>query len=234
MATEIPILRAYALATQGRYEEAEEFLRNAQGALDTLSGADLLARIRFEQGDIDSARRIWEEILRLQPENEAAKNALEEIDNPTREENTLLSYFSRKRTYVCIAVFVLMIVLSFSIGKFCGKTPLPVGQEKSTDVIAEQTLEIGKINGRVLSGLRDGILTNMTESTVLVLSGGRGKYATDRARSLSVVADCIRDSAKIPSSNILFSVSECSQEELRLSVVFSPFRCRKGTNNYAD
>ena len=83
MTNEVAILRAYAFASQGKYAEAEQMLQSLPGVLDTPSGADLLARIRFEQGDEDAARHIWEQILRVDPANEAAMKALEALDNPT-------------------------------------------------------------------------------------------------------------------------------------------------------
>ena len=82
---EVAILRAYALLSQGRYDEAEQMLAGASGALNTPSGADLLARIRFEQGLEDAAQEIWGRIHAVYPEFEPASDALAAFENPPPE-----------------------------------------------------------------------------------------------------------------------------------------------------
>ena len=226
MTNEVAILRAYAFASQGKYAEAEQMLQSLPGVLDTPSGADLLARIRFEQGDEDAARHIWEQILRVDPANEAAMKALEALDR-----------FCRKWKYIVAAVLAVLIGISFSIGKACSKdkpVQSQVAQQQVPVVIAEQTLEIAKINGKVLAGLRDGILTNMTDKTVLVLSGGVGRHITDRINNLAVVAECIHGITRVLAKDILLCVAENSQQELNVKIVSKPVSQVEGVTRYVD
>ena len=71
----------------------------------------------------------------------------------------------------------------------------------------------------MLAELRDGILTNMTEGRVLVLSGGKGKEIVARQKTLSLVADGVRENAKIPVTRILFKASDKNSEVVRFAVV---------------
>ncbi len=229
MTSEVVILRAYAFASQGKYADAEQLLASVPEALNTPSGADLFARIKFEQGDVATARRIWEELLVVDATNESAKNALAAIDAPLdmSEIDEPEPCFCRRRKYVCAAVLAVLLGFAFSLGKaWQGRVPpsknvstICAETEPQPRIIAEQTLDISKINGRVLSQLRDGILTNMTEKTGLVMSGGRGKYATDRMRSIVVIADCLKDVAGIPLSRMMFRAGDKSEATVTFTVV---------------
>lgn len=234
MTAEVAILRAYAFASQGKYAEAEQLLASVPEALNTPSGADLFARIKFEQGDVATARRIWEELLVVDATNESAKNALAAIDAPLEmsEIDETATCFCRRRKYVCAAVLAVLLGFAFSLGKaWQGKVPpskdestICAETEPQSRIIAEQTLDISKINGKVLSQLRDAILTNMTEKTMLVLSGGRGKYITDRQNCLSVIAEIVCANTKVPLSKILFKASEKDDGVVKIVVV-------RGMNN---
>ena len=223
MTSEVAILRAYALATQGRYAEAENLLKSADGALNTTAGADLLARIRFEQDDIESAKHIWEQVLSVEPTNESALMALNASNTTTDEESVcddLEECFCRRFKFMCVAVIAILIGLAFSIGKMCvGK-----GQSEDTQefdrpvVIAEQSIPAGEINGALLRSLKNGILTNMTSSATLVLLGGKGKDVTERQKQLSIIAECIKMKAEVPLSQILFQASDQETDSITLSV----------------
>ena len=115
MTAEVAILRAYALASQHRCSEAERMLGSVPDAIRSPSGADLLARIKFEQGDIDSARRIWEEVIRIQPDNEPAKKALECIDAPLLTKR--LWGFCSGQKWTWLAIMAVLMGVSFSVGK---------------------------------------------------------------------------------------------------------------------
>lgn len=106
MTTESAILRAYALLSQGEYEDAERMLAGAQGALDTPSGADLLARLRFEQGFDDEARQIWSRIHEAFPDFEPATKALEAFENPPPETE------ESEETRRVFPVFALLVLLA--------------------------------------------------------------------------------------------------------------------------
>ena len=222
MTSEVAILRAYALATQGRYAEAENLLKSVEGALNTTAGADLLARIRFEQGDNESAKCIWEQVLAVEPSNESALKALSATNSSANEEfvcDDLGVCFGRQFKFMFAAVVAVIIGLAFSVGKVCGGRVQSDDQEAERPVIiAEQSIPVGSINGALLRSLKDGILTNMTDSTMLVLLGGNGKYITDRQKRLSVIAECIKLESKVPLSQILFQASDQESESITLSV----------------
>lgn len=222
MTAEVAILRAYAFATQGKYAEAEQLLASAPEALNTSSGADLFARIKFEQGDEPTARHIWEEMLSVDPSNESARNALVAIDSlpdlPSMEYDE--PCFCRRFKYACAVGIAVLLGVTFSIGKMCGgMKQAEITQEADCPVvIAEQSIPVGAINGVLLRSLKDGILTNMTDSTALVLSGGRGKFITDRQKRLSIIVDCIKMESKVPLSKILFQASDQESDTITLSV----------------
>mgnify|MGYP003571265699 FL=1 len=223
MTSEVAILRAYALATQGRYAEAENLLKSADGALNTTAGADLLARIRFEQGDVESAKHIWEQVLSVEPTNESALKALNAANTTMDDESVcddLEECYCRRFRFVCAAVIAVLMGLAFSVGKMCGGGGRPEASQESDSpvVIAEQSIPVRAINGAILRTLKDGILTNMTDSTTLVLLGGTGKYITDRQKRLSIIAECIKMEAKVPLSQILFQASDQETNSITLSV----------------
>lgn len=110
MTVESAILRAYALLSQGAYDESEQMLKNTDGALNTPSGADLFARICFERGNIDEAKQIWKQIHSLFPDFEPAVNALKAYENQSEDFGRCSDYSdidnSRKLPFqkkICIA-----------------------------------------------------------------------------------------------------------------------------------
>ncbi len=231
MTSEVAILRAYAYASQGKYAEAEQLLASVPEALTTPSGADILARIRFEQGDEAAARHIWEQMLAVDPSNESARKALAALDVPPCElgDDTVVPCFCRRWKYAVAALLAMLLGISFSLGKACRGTVPPQPR-----IIAEQMLDISKINGKILVELRNGILTNMTDNTVLVISGGRGKYVTDRQRCLSVIAESLSQIAGVQMGDILISVAEDSQEDVNVAIVQRLISTQKNGGRHAD
>ena len=71
------------------FEEAEQVLKDCPEALKSPSGADLLARLKFESGNNQEAKEIWERIHNAFPDFEPAVLALEAYNNDTNQ--TLLS-----------------------------------------------------------------------------------------------------------------------------------------------
>lgn len=243
MTAEVAILRAYAFATQGKYAEAEQLLVSAPEALNTPSGADLLARIKFEQGDEVAARRIWKRLLADDSTNESAKNALAALDASPCEvvvDDEVGPCFCRRWKFAIAGILAVLLGLAFSLGKSWNDAKSGSLNEPAQlscqhpRVIAEQTLEISKINGKVLAELRDGILTNMIEGAVLVLSGGKGRYVTDRQRQLSIIAENIRQITGVRMNDILISVAEDSQEYVNIAIVPRIISAPKKGEGYAD
>jgi hypothetical protein len=210
------ILKAYAFASQCNYAEAERMLKADPDALNTPHGVDLYARILYAAGHIDSARQVWEELTRSFPDYEPAHKALAASQSPMQFSQCMVdrNLLTRKIGFACVVVAVVGIAF---IGKLCQKESVPPSPEPPK-VIAETTIS-GKINGRVLASLRDGFLTNLTDEAVLVISGGSGKYVTDRQRKLAVIADCIREEAKIPFSKMYFQPASESTDEIFLHIV---------------
>ena len=141
MTSEVAILRAYALASQRKYEDAKRMLGAVPEALRTTSGADLLARIFFEEGDAETARAIWKQILRFDPANEAAWKALSVPDAPRARIRTRLLRFCRKWKCARAPLLALAAAARHFLGRFCRKgenpLPLPVCQGMPA-VVAEQ------------------------------------------------------------------------------------------------
>ena len=224
MTAESTILRAYAIAAQGNYAEAERLLKSSPESLNSPHGVDLYARILFAAGHRDEARHVWEELVRACPDFESAKRALSEDCKLTIPIETLVT---RKKKIVTAAIIAIVIGVAFSVGKlYSPRASAPI--DTAPKVIAETVLT-EKINGKILTSLKDGFLTNLTEGTSLVISGGQGKYITDRQRKLAVIADCIKEIAKIPVSKMYFQPAEESTDEVRLQIVpsFKPQEANK-------
>ncbi|MBO7182050.1 MAG: hypothetical protein J6V91_04590, partial [Kiritimatiellae bacterium] len=73
------LLCAYTLARAKQYSEAETLILSHEELSKTPEALDLLARIRMEEGDIPEARRLWQNIATVYPENKAASTALKVI-----------------------------------------------------------------------------------------------------------------------------------------------------------
>jgi hypothetical protein len=106
MNTDELILRSYALSTTGLYEEAEALLKSNTGALKSVPGLDLLARLRVEQGDDISARRLWQQVLELDPNNMRALDAIRILGTPWRIRSSF-SLVSRLTGLLIISGFAL-------------------------------------------------------------------------------------------------------------------------------
>ncbi len=218
MTVENAILRAYALASQYKYHEAEDALRSVDGAMSSLHGADLYARILCATGRKDSARGIWEEILHVQPDNEAAKLAIQSLDAPVAVDlNGVSNGIAKNYKIVIAAVLALGVGFAFSLGKHIGGT-VPAEQPEVPTILAETTVG-GKISGKILKELEHGFLTNLTENCALVIKGGSGKYITDRQKRLAVLADCIKEATKIPISQMYFQPGDESADTYTLQIV---------------
>lgn len=177
MTSESAILRAYALLIQGRHDEAEAFLRNAQGALDTPSGADLLARIRFEQGLEDEARQIWLRIHEVFPDFEPAAKAIDAFENPPPVEEDLDSEpagLPRKLWMASLAAVFIGVVASIVASiKGCGAEGV-IAQTRVevvtnfVDRVETKFVERCATNfvDRIQTEYRDRIFTNVVDRLV--------------------------------------------------------------------
>ena len=131
MTSEVSILRAYALFSQGKCDAALEMLKNAPKALNTPSGADLAARIRFEQGFADEAKAIWERIHAAFPDFAPATKALEAFAIPPEEaEESEDEDEPPRRAFPIVALLVLFLGVGCAIWGFCRKPETVVQVQK--------------------------------------------------------------------------------------------------------
>lgn len=136
MTSEVSILRAYALFSQGKCDAALEMLKNAPKALNTPSGADLAARIRFEQGFADEAKAIWERIHAAFPDFAPATKALETFANPPEEaEESEDEDELPRRAFPIVALLVLFLGIGCAIWGFCRKPETVVQKEVFTNEV---------------------------------------------------------------------------------------------------
>lgn len=224
MSPETTILRAYALASQGKLVEAELVLKSEPVCLQTPHGLDLLARILYASGQKDSAKHIWKELERVSPDYEAARNALSTNMVQIGSEPIGRDSSFRKKAGLAVAVVAIALGCAFSIGKACHRCSLDLNREQS--VVIDEVVIPGKLDGAMFITLKEGFLTNLTDNTVLVLRGGQGKYANDRQNYLANVADGLNLVAQIPLTKLYFQPAEKSTDSITLQVV-SDF-ARKG------
>ncbi len=132
MTSEVAILRAYALFSQGKCDAALEMLKNAPKALNTPSGADLFARIRFEQGFADEAKAIWERIHAAFPDFAPAIQALEAFANPPEEAETESEDNEEQlcRAFPIVAMLVLLLGIGCVVWGLCRKPETVVQVQK--------------------------------------------------------------------------------------------------------
>ncbi len=77
-------LLAFALAATGNLDDAERLIGNTPQEAMTTAEMDLLARISIVRGDDDRARTLWQGVLRREPANNGAAEALAELQGRWR------------------------------------------------------------------------------------------------------------------------------------------------------
>ena len=174
MNPEAVLISAYALATQERHDEAERLLESCPEAGQSVSGQDLLARIRLAQGRADQARQIWNRILSVEPTNPEAKAAIDALDHPICDPPNPY----RKFVIAGVIAVALGIVISI-VGALNRPVPVVVAQEHRTvfvtnvvervltnTVIKTETkvVEVEKPVERIV----ERVLTNIVDRTVEV------------------------------------------------------------------
>lgn len=174
MTSESAILRAYALLSQGRCDEAERMLKSVPESLATPSGADLLARLRFEQGFADEAREIWNRVHAAFPDFEPAAKALDAFSNPPSDGVDdggacgLSKIVRIAAVVVLVAVAVGMAVSVVSSFKGCRQQ---TNEEALPPVAVAGTVNsVTSYVDRVRTEFVDRIVTNVVERTVEVPS----------------------------------------------------------------
>ena len=162
------LMSAYALATQERFDEAEQLLESCPEAFHMVPGQDLLARIRLAQGQTDQARQIWDRILQLEPANPEARSALDALDHPI----AVPSSPYRKFVIAGVITVVLGVVITI-VGAINCSVSAVVAQEPNTVFVTnlvERVLAntIVKTESKVAEGenLVDRIVERVVKNTV--------------------------------------------------------------------
>ncbi len=101
------LLTACTLARANRLDAAEELILSDPRLNRLPAALDLLARIRARQGHIADARRLWNEILAIDPGNNAAQAALKALDTRFR---------IPKGTLFMVASIVIPVLFVITIG----------------------------------------------------------------------------------------------------------------------
>lgn len=174
MNPEAVLMSAYALATQERFDEAERVLESCPEAVKTVSGQDLLARIRLAQGQVDQARQIWGRILSVDQDNPEAKAALDALDNPIPDTPNPC----RKFVIAGAIAVVIGIAISF-IGAFNRPAPVAVAQDPCTVFVTNEvervlTNTVVKIETKIvevekpIERIVEHMVTNVVDRTIEV------------------------------------------------------------------
>lgn len=220
MTVESVILRAYAKASQGKLAEAELLLRQKPESLTLVQGLDLRARILTAKGLKDEARIVWEDVLLRDPDNQSARLALDALSSDVPEHLQVEGGFSLKAKLLCSTCLAIMLGLAFSLGKGCsqgGRGGRVVAPDEGSAI--EDIVVGARVNGKVLQGLSEGILTNCTDATFLVLSGGQGKDAIARNRNLAALALSVSEVCHIPIERIYTNPSDVDCQGYRLRII---------------
>jgi flagellar motor protein MotB len=78
----LDFLTAQNLVMNGNLDEAEHLLRKEGEQSLSIETLDLLARIAAKRGNFEQAGKIWKTVLEKDPDNEAAKAAINRLDSP--------------------------------------------------------------------------------------------------------------------------------------------------------
>lgn len=179
MTKESIILRAYALLSQGKYEEATQMLKSAPEVLNTPSGADLYARLCFEQGLIDEARQIWDHIHEVFPDFESATKALEAFEGLPKEgppKSTLAFMLKRRPKTLIIGATIISILICLYILNRSYLRQLPDGVTGCATNVTERIVTrtekhyITNFVDRVQVKFVDRVVTNIVEKRIEIPS----------------------------------------------------------------
>lgn len=96
------LLTACTLARANRLDAAEELILSDPRLTRLPAALDLLARIRAHQGNLADARRLWNEILAIDPENKQAQAALKALDQRF--------HLAPRTVFISAAITVLLLI----------------------------------------------------------------------------------------------------------------------------
>lgn len=217
MNQEAVLISAYALATQERYEEAEALLQSCPEAYNTVSGMDLLARIRHSQGRIDEARSIWQHILDADPTNESIRMAIEAIDNPEPEHDNP----HRMVMLAVLATIVLGVIAS--VVYMCRHQSIPPAAPEPSVVYVTNEVEKIVTNEvvKTVPEIVERVVTNFVDRPVEVKIPIVSVVTTEVERvvcvtnTIEINVAAINDVTDMTSTNIATNVGEPPEVEDR-------------------
>lgn len=182
MTEESAILRAYALATQGKVEDAKALL----AGLESPVAKDLLARILHDSGEDESARALWESILEQEPGQPEATAALAAAIAAGPEPVESHAPTPRQR-WLHGTMGMALMAIGIGIGLWAGhnptSTPMPFLEIRLPASPTRTDFE----------ALRTNFLAQVDENVQVVLSGGSGKNAHERRNRLWVLANALTE-----------------------------------------
>ena len=80
----LDLFAAACHAEKGEFDEAETLLCESGRFPSTCAALDLLARILVRKGQVDRARMMWKQVLKIEPGHEGALAAMRMLDTPWR------------------------------------------------------------------------------------------------------------------------------------------------------
>lgn len=207
---ESQILRAYALASQHKYEDAIRILEADPDVLTMRTGAELLARIRLEQGDPRTALQIWLQILRQNPDDGAARKAVEVLRHGMLPRQGKILYWTVGVASFVLALCVSACLMRSDIGRGCPKC-----QREVVEIV-----ETNQLSSQVVEAICGQISSNLTEHSRIELSGGIGDRTWMKKRRLLILDELIRSGVKAAVNlEILVNTDSVTNQEYRIRII---------------
>jgi tetratricopeptide (TPR) repeat protein len=192
------LLCAYTLAHAKQYAEAEALILSHEDLAKTPEALDLLARIRMEEGDEPEARRLWQSILTIYPENKAARAALGAIGKKPLRINW-------------IAVLVALLPAAFLGGGFLGASFLARTATPPPQVV---TVEWDNIPTQA----KISELAPYKGATTRVCIASHFFSAPDKLFSRELLADAVGKALELPATAIFIGEASESMSDTAIRV----------------
>ena len=190
MTEESAILRAYALATQGKVEDAKALLTGIESPV----AKDLLARILYDTGEDEAARALWEDILDQEPGQPEARAALA-ADTVAHVGIAEPHVSTSRRRWLLGAIATALVAIGLGLGPWLGHhfTPTPPPRHESRPTFPLEFCLPASPTRADFEALRTNFLAQVDGNVKVVLSGGSGKNAHERRNRLWVLANALTE-----------------------------------------
>lgn len=217
MTSEVAILRAYALLMQGAHEEAILFLEKVPEVLQTPSGVDLLARIYFEQGELEKAKVLWEKLRLSAPDFEPAIKALEAYASP---HSTQSASFGRN-AWICVGILAALLFLVTSVAFFVKPNPSSASQPQAMERICCEEIILPytlPLSSALIGDRISEILKDKTIRCDFLISGGDGSVKK-RRNQLLVLEEVL--AGEFPNACIYSDISAERESGFCIRIIFT-------------